>query len=97
MVRFFHVDDVNPIVTLANTHYGVTPAADTDQVVQIYKAARANNNAIWNQILTFVNDNPGATESEIAAGTIGSDPAKDRQVLILLAIMDHLGHVVAIP
>ena len=92
-VRFFHVNDVAPIVTIANDDYGVSPATDTDEVVQIYKIAR--NGAIWNQVLTYVDNNPGDTESEIANGTIGSDATKDRQILILLAIMDHLGYVVA--
>ena len=95
MVRFFHVNDVQPIVEIANAQYGVTPQATVEEAVAIYKAARANNNAIWDQIMAFVDDNPGSTESEIAAGTIGSDPTKDRQVLILLAIMDHMGLVVA--
>lgn len=95
MVRFFHVNDVQPIVSIANNDYGVSPDTTVDEVVTIFKAARNNNSAIWNQVMTYVDDHPGETESEIAAGTIGSDPTKDRQILILLAIMDHLGYVVA--
>lgn len=95
MVRFVHVNDVTPIVSIANSDYSVSPVTDADEVVSIYKAARANNSAIWNQILTYVDDNPFDNQSEIAAGTIGSDATKDRQVLILLAVMDHLGLIIA--
>lgn len=93
MVRFFHKDDIQPIADIANNRFEVSPVTDADEVATVYRQARDSGN--WDLIITFVNDNPGTTESDIAAATIGSSPANDRLVLILMAILDHLDIVVA--
>lgn len=90
MPRFVHINDIQPVVDLANNGYGVNPSTDADEVIEVYDLARANNNAIWNQILTFIDNNPLSTESEIANGTIGSNAANDRRVLILMAILHEI-------
>lgn len=92
MVRFWHIDDVGPIVTLANS-YGISPDTDAAEVVSTYGLARSSGN--WGTIQNYVNDNPGSDESEIAGATIGSNPTNDRLVLILMAIFETLGVVVS--
>lgn len=91
MVRFFHIDDVQPIVDIANNQYGIDPPCTADEIATIYGTARAQGH--WDTVLNYINANPGQTETEILAGT--GLTATERQLLMLLAVMDHLNRVVA--
>lgn len=95
MARAFSHDRLQDMVDRAANEFSVT--TDVAEVANVIVQARTTGNpSIWNQIITFVENNPYSTESEIAAGTVGSNPDNDRQILILLIVLDAIDQVVVV-
>lgn len=93
MARAVHVKLIQPAVTRANTEFSVTPPTDATEMFKIGKAARETGNpSLWNRVVAHVQANPYQSESDVA-GAIhpgGSNPANDRQVLLLMLLIEHI-------
>lgn len=93
MARAIHISLVQPAVDRANTEFGVDPPTDATEVFRVGKTARETGTpSIWEQVINHVQANPYQTESDVAAAVhpTGSNPQNDRQVLLLMLLIEHI-------
>lgn len=92
MARFYTRTSLQAVADAATDKYEVDPEVTVGELVTVHNRMRQGN-AIQ-QIITHLNNNPGADEESVAGAVLSTDPDDVRQVLIALIILEHFGQIV---